>query len=657
MKRYLTAIIIIVFFAYSKGQNYVRYVDLGLPSGTLWADRNVGAAEPEDNGDFFAWGETKPKKKYQWRNYKYRVSGDVKGYGKCSVIFSKYMSYEQYRNIILEPEDDAATQNLGPDWRMPTYEEMDELLKSCTWSWVSRNGVSGYDVIGPNSCKIFIPAAGCKVDAKNYTSNEAPNLWTSTLDSRVFNGWRRFDISGWTLCHTITFNRGNLGLETKARCIGCNVRGVYKEKKNQCAGKPNINFTNLPSLSHIKNIIIQAGIKSLTKISNIEFFVNGQLERGINVVNRNEYDAELKKEIELNEGENTIKLVVTNSAGSTEDIRTIIYTPTVIQKPQIMWNNFTDISKSKTYHLSISIKSPSKIEYVSVYINGQLERGIVVSQTTNGDMEIVRTVTLQEGQNIIKIEVKNKDGVSITEKTVTYTPQSFSPVTVNQKRIALVIGNSNYTNATKLPNPANDATDVASKLRSLGFEVIEKHDLTIKTFKSTIRDFGKKASSYDASVVYYAGHAIEKNGKNYLIPTNATIEVASDIEDECVRADYIIDNLEEAKSKMNIIVLDACRNNPIDRNWARSISGGLSSMIAPTGTFIAFSTAPGHTAADGDGRNSPFTEAFLNCLDKPNLQLELFFKEVLRDVSNKTSNRQIPWTQSSFIGDFYFNIK
>ena len=421
--------------------------------------------------------------------------------------------------------------------------------------------------------------------------------------------------------------------------------------------KPTIHYINLPTNTATNHISIRAGIKSSTKVSNIEFSINGQVERGINVVNSNEYDAEFKRDIVLNEGTNTIKLSVTNAAGTVEDVRTITYTPTSALKPQIIWDDMTAISRSKTYNLDVSVKSSSKIEYANVYVNGQLERGIVVSPTTIGDMDIKRTITLKEGQNSIKIEVKNIDGVSVIERTVTYTSQSLQPVTTTQKRLALVIGNSNYSSATKLPNPVNDATDVASKLKALGFEVVEKHDLTIKTFKSAIRDFGARASLYDASIVYYAGHAIERNGKNYLIPVDAVIEVASDIEDECVRADYIIDNLEEAKSKMNIIVLDACRNNPINRSWARSLSGGLSSMTAPTGTFIAFSTAPGHTAADGEGRNSPFTEAFLGCLDKPNLPLELFFKEVLRDVSTKTSNRQIPWTQSSFIGDFYFNIK
>lgn len=655
--KFLLIIAIVFSHGYSYGQNNVQYVDLGLPSGTLWADRNVGASAPEGIGDYFAWGEISPKKKYSWSTYKFGVGKAMSKNQKTTKYISDKSlasAYQIDENSVLQPEDDAATQNIGDNWRIPTYSEMYELLYKCKWEWTSRNGLEGCNIIGPNGSSIFIPAAGHISDkllqqykielpvSKCY--GEKGLAWfaiVSCTKTATKEGWQLLGI--------------NKEYTYELRHIGRNVRAVYK--KDQIAGKPQINYINFKAISNVKNVSLQAGIKSSTKISNIEFSINGQVERGINVVNSNEYDAEFKKDIMLNEGTNTIKLSVTNAAGTVEDVRTITYTPMSTLKPQIIWNDTTTISKSKTYNLDVSVKSSSKIEYANVYVNGQLERGIVVSPTTIGDMDIKRTIILKEGQNSIKIEVKNIDGVSVIERTITYTSQSLQPVTITQKRLALVIGNSNYSSATKLPNPINDATDVASKLRALGFEVVEKHDLTIKTFKSAIRDFGARASLYDASIVYYAGHAIERNGKNYLIPVDAVIEVASDIEDECVRADYIIDNLEEAKSKMNIIVLDACRNNPINRSWARSLSGGLSSMTAPTGTFIAFSTAPGHTAADGEGRNSPFTEAFLICLDKPNLPLELFFKEVLRDVSTKTSNRQIPWTQSSFIGDFYFNIK
>lgn len=232
----LSVIIATFVFCSSNGQNTVNFVDLGLPSGTLWADRNVGASKPEECGNFFAWGEITPKKRYDWSNYKYSVSGDVSSRRGVSVKLSKYVSGKwraasSVDNLAeLEPEDDAATHNLGQEWRMPSHEEMDELLKQCLWFWTSRNGVPGYEVVGSNACKIFIPAAGCIVDGKNSTANKQPALWTSTRKSND-------DIVGWHLCHIIinSAQRGNLGLEECARCIGCNIRAVYKNRNGNTA--------------------------------------------------------------------------------------------------------------------------------------------------------------------------------------------------------------------------------------------------------------------------------------------------------------------------------------------------------------------------------------------------------------------------------------
>lgn len=137
------------------------------------------------------------------------------------------------------------------------------------------------------------------------------------------------------------------------------------------------------------------------------------------------------------------------------------------------------------------------------------------------------------------------------------------------------------------------------------------------------------------------------------VPTSSNYNLKS----ECISANYVLGNLEEAKSKANIIVLDACRNNPISRGWSRGQSRGLAQMDAPSGTYIMFSTNPGNTAEDGNGRNSPFTCAFLQCLDVPGLELGNFGKRVAQMVRQATGNRQQPWRSSSFDSDFYFNLK
>lgn len=160
-----------------------EWVDLGLPSGTLWATRNVGASTPEDYGDYFAWGETEPKDYYHSDNYKWFVEGSGIDYW-----ITKYCndSIEGYNGVVdnkmeLDPEDDAAYVNWGPSWRMPTKEQQDELRESCTWTWTTLNGVNGYQVAGPNGNTIFLPAAGYR--HVHLLSSDGTNgyYWSRTL--------------------------------------------------------------------------------------------------------------------------------------------------------------------------------------------------------------------------------------------------------------------------------------------------------------------------------------------------------------------------------------------------------------------------------------------------------------------------------------------
>ena len=308
-------------------------------------------------------------------------------------------------------------------------------------------------------------------------------------------------------------------------------------------------------------------------------------------------------------------------------------------------------------NISVGVKSDSKVENAKILVNGIETRGVASVENDGSDFVVSRRLTLQKGANVIRVEVSNADGTTVETRTVNYVAKdSPKPVVVKQseKRLALVVGNSNYKYATQLANPKNDANDVANKLKELGFTVITREDVTLKDFHRAVSDFGIQAADYDVSLFYYAGHAIESDGENYLIPIDAQLERKVDLKSECVRAQDVLDNLEEAKSKANIIILDACRNNPISRGWSRAITRGLAQMSAPSGTYIMFATNPGNTADDGAGRNSPFTHAFLSCLEIPNLPLETFGKRVAQMVRKTTNNRQQPWRASSFDGDFYF---
>jgi len=218
------------------------------------------------------------------------------------------------------------------------------------------------------------------------------------------------------------------------------------------------------------------------------------------------------------------------------------------------------------------------------------------------------------------------------------------------KRVALVIGNNAYRESP-LRNPANDARDMAAALRKLGFDVIEKRDASQKDMNRAIAQFGEKLNADTVALFYYAGHGMQVRGKNYLIPVDAQISGESTVRAEAVDMDAVLDQF--AASPLNIVILDACRNNPFERRW-RSIGGGLAQMDAPKGVLMAFATAPGKVAADGDGRNGLYTAELLKALNEPGLKVEDVFKRVRARVSQRTADAQVPWESSSLTGDFYF---
>jgi len=225
-----------------------------------------------------------------------------------------------------------------------------------------------------------------------------------------------------------------------------------------------------------------------------------------------------------------------------------------------------------------------------------------------------------------------------------------------ETRIALVIGNSAYTSGT-LPNPANDARMIGDTLKGLGFEVIPRTDADQTTMKRAIQEFGarlEKAGPAAVGLFYYAGHGVQLNGKNYLIPTTAQIAREGDVEIEAVSADWVIEQMRYARNRLNIVILDACRNNPFFHN-NRSLGGsGLASIDAPAGILIEYSTAPGSVATDGSGRDSPYAEALSHAMRELHEPVEQVFKHVRVQVMDATSGNQVPWEHSSLTGDFYF---
>ncbi|HKO97825.1 MAG TPA: TonB family protein [Pyrinomonadaceae bacterium] len=221
------------------------------------------------------------------------------------------------------------------------------------------------------------------------------------------------------------------------------------------------------------------------------------------------------------------------------------------------------------------------------------------------------------------------------------------------KRIALVIGNGKYENAPHLKNPTNDATDIAESLGKAGFTVDHGINLTQRQMKAMIRAFGEKLKAGGQGLFYFAGHGVQLRGRNYLIPVDANIQSEADVEDQGVDTNLMLGIMDEAGNGLNVVILDACRNNPFGRSF-RSASNGLAQMDAPSGTLIAYATAPGSIASDGNARNGLYTQELLKNMLVPGLSIEEVFKRVRIAVRNSTGGQQTPWEASSLTGDFYF---
>ena len=224
----------------------------------------------------------------------------------------------------------------------------------------------------------------------------------------------------------------------------------------------------------------------------------------------------------------------------------------------------------------------------------------------------------------------------------------------SSKRLALVIGNGAYQYAGKLTNPPNDATLVATTLRQIGFEVKNGSNLTQREMKQRIREFGLTLrTSGGVGFFYFAGHGVQAKGHNYLVPVDADIQTEADLEDVAVDLNYVLSLMDDAQNALNIVVLDACRNNPFARSF-RSSQDGLSQVKAPTGTLIAYATAPDSVAADGKGANSPYTEELIRQMQASGILVETMFRRVTEQVSVRTKGKQEPWFSANVKGDFYF---
>jgi caspase domain-containing protein len=230
------------------------------------------------------------------------------------------------------------------------------------------------------------------------------------------------------------------------------------------------------------------------------------------------------------------------------------------------------------------------------------------------------------------------------------------PVSVQAAdKVALVIGNGTYRSMPSLQNPANDANLMADKLTGLGFDIVRIIDGDRRSFYDGLTLFGRKAQGAEIALVFYAGHGVQVNGRNWLLPVDAQIEASTDLPAQAIKANDLLEIMDASGARLKLVFLDACRNNPLPRSLSRGTNNGLARLEAnAAGMMIAFATSPGDVALDGSGQNSPFTEALARLIDTPDLEVRHLMGRVRESVYTSTGERQLPWLNEALIGEFYF---
>jgi hypothetical protein len=228
---------------------------------------------------------------------------------------------------------------------------------------------------------------------------------------------------------------------------------------------------------------------------------------------------------------------------------------------------------------------------------------------------------------------------------------------MSRQLIALVIGNADYENATKLKNPVNDANDITTKLLASGFTVEKVLDCTYSEMDQALKRFKGSLKGKDVGLFFFAGHGLQIDRENYLTAIDSDASGEDEAKYSSLPLNRVIEVMEKADTQTSIIILDACRDNPFERAWSRSsVSRGLAPVYAPRGSLIAYATSPGQVALDGDGRNGAYTAALLQHISTPDCSIENMFKRVRNTLSAATAGKQISWEHTSLAGEFFFKL-
>jgi tetratricopeptide (TPR) repeat protein len=254
-----------------------------------------------------------------------------------------------------------------------------------------------------------------------------------------------------------------------------------------------------------------------------------------------------------------------------------------------------------------------------------------------------------------------KKEIPVATPVVEVKPPTLAEEFKNEKRYALVIGNAKYQSVPPLKNAVNDANDIAAELERSNFEVIKIIDADYQKMREAFLKFHEKLTNgpkdQTIGLFYYAGHGLQNEGENYLVPVEANVKYDDDIPRMCLPMQRVVlANMERSSTRMNIVIMDACRNNPFPSSSRDVGGGGLAEIKRAKGSFIAYATSPGATASDGEGRNGLYTQELLKAMKKPGRTIEQVFKEVRQNVLKLSEDRQNTWDSSNIIGEFYFKF-
>lgn len=399
---------------------------------------------------------------------------------------------------------------------------------------------------------------------------------------------------------------------------------------------------------------IKAKILSASDLKSVFFYVNGASKgEGEIKLSPDEKGAWfVEKTISLSPGENNVYLIATNPEGSSKsDLR--YFTNPQASVPEIKWGvpvTSNAIVNTELFTLEVCIKSLAELLSAKVLIDGnQVTIGKVFeSSAADGCSYIWKPrIVLKEGVNSIFVIAENVAGSATSENRVVNFIRGAA-----EKRLALVMGNSDYMNGTSLKNPVNDANLMEATLKELNFDVIKITNSGKAEMERAILEFSQKLPEYNVALFYFAGHGIQVDGTNYLIPTDAKLLEKVACKWEAISVTDVVSEFEKYPDNINIVILDACRNNPY-RSWVRGGEAGFRFISDVSGTIIAYATAEGATAVDGKGANGLYTEELVKQMTVVQ-PVESVFKKTRVQVEQRSNGSQSPRESSGLRGEFYF---